>query len=116
MKINRFINATLALIFLAFVAVSCEEPIKPPVDKDPKPDAELDTTNQIVVQYCGERTKTLGQEASNVVYEQSAAIKLTAEKLEPFIDNRIIKISASLGRDNKNPATKYSDLVFLGSY
>lgn len=103
-------------VAVAAMAASCVDPIDPPTPdgcNDYWSDAELDTSAQITLSYCSETDSIgeiliAGQEQTDVVYTQSAAIKLTTDRLLGFDCNRFIKVGCVLS----DMTTKYSNLVF----
>lgn len=110
MKFNlkQILFVVVAILFVACGPDGPEGPI------DNKPDKDLDTTTQFAMQYCEDTVLTaLGQDYSETVYVQSAAIKLTESQLRAFAYNRIIKMSVGLhGQDSKAVSTQYSGLKF----
>lgn len=107
----------LALLVCAILTLTaCPGPVDPPQTQtdgrpDNKPDAELDTTTQLVLKYCSDNiigTGAVGQDDPDRIYEQHAAIRLTSDVLLGLHGNRIIKMGAAISRDVNN----YSDLVF----
>ena len=106
-------NLFLVLSFVLGAMVACTPGNTTPTIDD-KPDSELDTSVQFVMQYCEDTILTaLGQDYSETVYSQSAAIKLTDTQLSAFALNRIIKMSVGLhGEDGKGLSSQYSDLKF----
>lgn len=104
-NLKQILFAVVAILF-----VSCG-PDQPQTET---PDAELDTTVQFSMQYCEDTVLTaLGQDYSEKVYVQSAAIKLTEAQLRAFAGNRIIKMSVGLhGMDDNAVSTQYSNLKF----
>ena len=112
MKFN-FKQILFVIVAILFVACGPDGGgIEQPVDN--KPDKDLDTTIQFALQYCEDTILTaLGQEYSETVFEQSAAIKLTEAQLNAFVLNRIIKMSVGLhGQDKNSVSTQYSGLKF----
>ena len=106
-------NLFLVLSFVLGAMVACTPGSLIPTIDD-KPDSELDTSVQFVMQYCEDTILTaLGQDYSETVYSQSAAIKLTDTQLSAFALNRIIKMSVGLhGQDKNAVSTQYSGLKF----
>ena len=106
-------NLFLVLSFVLGAMVACTPGNTTPTIDD-KPDSELDTSVQFVMQYCEDTILTaLGQDYSETIYSQSAAIKLTDTQLSAFALNRIIKMSVGLhGEDGKGLSSQYSDLKF----
>lgn len=107
-------NFLLLFAFVVGAMVACTPDPTPTTPVDNKPDSELDTSVQFVMQYCDDTIQTaLGQDYSETVYEQSAAIKLTESQLSAFVYNRIIKMSVGLnGMDDNAISTQYSNLKF----
>lgn len=107
-------RSILVLAFALVCVVACKPVVGPDGGVDNKPDAELDTTIQFELQYCEDTILTaLGQDYSETIYEQSAAIKLTEAQLNAFVLNRIIKMSVGLhGQDKNAVSTQYSGLKF----
>ena len=106
-------NLFFVLSFVLGVMVACT-PGNPTPTIDDKPDSELDTSVQFVMQYCEDTILTaLGQDYTETVYSQSAAIKLSEAQLNAFVLNRIIKMSVGLhGQDKNAVSTQYSGLKF----
>lgn len=107
MKVSSWIIA----LFAGLVLFSCEQPEKP-INWDEISDADFNIENQIVVQYCEDSIlSSLGQEFTEKVFEQSAAMQLSAEDLAKYKNGRLIKVLVGLNGADKNQATtEYRDL------
>ncbi len=96
-------------LFAMFALISCEPK---EIDWDTIPDSEFNTSNQVVFQYCGDEIlSSLGQDVSEEIFEQSAAIQLTSADLEKYKDGRLVKVIVGLnGTDERQATTQYDNL------
>ena len=113
MKINNFKLLTFSILCSFFVLFSCEkqEEIEY-IDWESVSDSDFNVTNQVVFQYCGEEiVSSLGQDLSEEVFEQSAAIQISSSDLEKLENGRLVKVLVGLnGTDDRQATTVYKDL------
>lgn len=114
MKKTFQILAIILAVFSVSFLVSCNDKPKPPVtpDYDAVPDEDIDTLIQEVFTYANECITGLGQDDLNVKYEQSAAMKITADMFKGYEHNRVFRMAACINTDPVNPTRQYSDLRF----
>lgn len=111
---NKLLKQMAMLLCAVVTLTACPGPVDPPLDNtrnDNKPDAELDTTTQLILQYCSDRidgSGSVGQDDPSQIYEQHAAVLLTEDMLNGLHGNRIIKMGVAISSQVDN----YSDLVF----
>lgn len=110
-KFETKMASWVVALFAVFALFSCEGPVVE-VDWNSVPDADFNTTNQVVFQYCGDEIQSsLGQDLSETVFEQSVAIQLKAEDIDKYLNSRIVKVYVGLnGTDKQQATTQYDDL------